>query len=171
MATSRREFVWRSLAVASTVLVPPGGDRRGLGEAVPLAKEKHHEWEPVAGVRRLVPIDAEISDCDHVRWAVDPDDLRRPHACDRDEHKQTELGRPISTHSLSPSHPPWVPHSALLERLDGCHVPHCCTVSVVRMYRCHPENHVHRFCNCLTSLFRETPAGVRNNASMRYVAP
>ena len=46
MATSRREFVWRSLAVASTVLVPPGGDRRGLGEAVPLAKEKHHEFEP-----------------------------------------------------------------------------------------------------------------------------
>ena len=46
MATSRREFVWRSLAAASTVLVPPGCDRKGLGEAVPLAKDTNLEFEP-----------------------------------------------------------------------------------------------------------------------------
>jgi putative pyruvate formate lyase activating enzyme len=46
MATSRREFVWRSVAAASTVLVPPGCNRRGLGEAVPLAKGTSLEFEP-----------------------------------------------------------------------------------------------------------------------------
>ena len=46
MATSRREFVWRSVVAASTVLVPPGCDRRGLGEAVPLAKDTNLEFEP-----------------------------------------------------------------------------------------------------------------------------
>ena len=46
MATSRREFVWRSTAVASTVLVPPGCGRKGLGEAAPLAKDKNEEFEP-----------------------------------------------------------------------------------------------------------------------------
>jgi len=33
----------------------------------------------------------------------------------------------------------------------------------------HPESYEHRFCNCLTALVRKTSAGVRNNASMRYV--
>jgi putative pyruvate formate lyase activating enzyme len=46
MATSRREFVWRSVAAASTVLVPPGCDRRGLGAAVPLAEKADLEFEP-----------------------------------------------------------------------------------------------------------------------------
>ncbi len=46
MATSRREFVWRSVVAMSTILVPPGCDRRGLGEAVPLAKDTHLEFEP-----------------------------------------------------------------------------------------------------------------------------
>ena len=46
MATSRREFVWRSVAAASTVLVPPGCDRRGLGAAVPIAKKADLEFEP-----------------------------------------------------------------------------------------------------------------------------
>ena len=46
MATSRREFVWRSVVAVSTILVPPGCDRRGLGEAVPLAKDTHLEFEP-----------------------------------------------------------------------------------------------------------------------------
>ena len=46
MATSRREFVWRSVAAASTVLVPPGCDRRSLGAAVPLAKDAAVEFEP-----------------------------------------------------------------------------------------------------------------------------
>jgi len=46
MATSRREFVWRSVAAASTVLAPPGCDRRGTSEAVPLAKEAELEFEP-----------------------------------------------------------------------------------------------------------------------------
>ena len=46
MATSRREFVWRSVAAASTVLVPPGCDRRGFGEAVPLAKDTNLDFEP-----------------------------------------------------------------------------------------------------------------------------
>ena len=46
MATSRREFVWRSVAAASTVLVPPGCDRRGTSEAVPLVSEADLEFEP-----------------------------------------------------------------------------------------------------------------------------
>jgi putative pyruvate formate lyase activating enzyme len=46
MATSRREFVWRSAAAASTVLVPPGCGRRGLGEAVALAPDKDQGFEP-----------------------------------------------------------------------------------------------------------------------------
>ena len=46
MATSRREFVWRSVVAVSTILVPPGCDRRGLGEAFPLAKDTHFEFEP-----------------------------------------------------------------------------------------------------------------------------
>jgi hypothetical protein len=32
------------------------------------------------------------------------------------------------------------------------------------MYRCHPENHLHRFCNCLTSLFRNMGATLRNHS-------
>jgi putative pyruvate formate lyase activating enzyme len=46
MATSRREFVWRSAAAVTTVLVPPGCRRRGLGEAVPLANGANLEFEP-----------------------------------------------------------------------------------------------------------------------------
>jgi putative pyruvate formate lyase activating enzyme len=46
MATSRREFVWRSVTAASTVLVPPGCRGRGLGEAVPLAADADAEFEP-----------------------------------------------------------------------------------------------------------------------------
>ena len=46
MATSRREFVWRSMAAASTVLVPPGYEPGGLGEAVAPAREDSDEFEP-----------------------------------------------------------------------------------------------------------------------------
>jgi putative pyruvate formate lyase activating enzyme len=46
MATSRREFVLRSVTAASTVLVPPGCRGRGLGEAVPLAADADAEFEP-----------------------------------------------------------------------------------------------------------------------------
>jgi len=46
MATSRREFVWRSMAAASTVLVPPGCEPRGLGEPDAPAQDTSLEFEP-----------------------------------------------------------------------------------------------------------------------------
>jgi putative pyruvate formate lyase activating enzyme len=46
MATSRREFVCRSVAAASTILVPPGCGRRDVGEAFPLAKETQPDFVP-----------------------------------------------------------------------------------------------------------------------------
>ena len=46
MATSRREFVWRSMAVAGTVLTPPGCEPKGPGKAEPPASGSSVDFEP-----------------------------------------------------------------------------------------------------------------------------
>jgi len=46
MATSRREFVWQSLAVASSVLVPPGCEGRQSGEVGVPAGNAPGDFEP-----------------------------------------------------------------------------------------------------------------------------
>ena len=67
MATSRREFVWRSMAAASTVLVPLGCGRESLGEAVPLAKESAPGFEP--GYLKLER-DGELAKREEVLWEI-----------------------------------------------------------------------------------------------------